>query len=311
MSIIAEWAAWCEACGLSQGPTTIDWRGTQAMHRPAEGSSAAARLPETVEIGVSRREAPGVITHDIVWPRWTGCAPGQFNMLGLPELGEIPISVSGGTASEGRVSHTIRATGPISAALARLEPGAPLTIRGPYGQPWPLDAGGDCPVLIVARAGGIAPLRPVIRHFAGKAQDGLPVRLVVGAQSPDELVSWRDYDAWRARGIDLVLSVDRAPLGWPWPVGAVPLATGPLDGRGGKRRRAYICGPEMMMRATGLHLAAEGFAPEDVFLSLERSMPCGVGLCGQCQTGALRLCQDGPVLDWTRAAPLLRAGAPR
>ncbi|MFW5641568.1 MAG: Ni/Fe hydrogenase subunit gamma, partial [Roseicyclus sp.] len=125
---------------------------------------------------------------------------------------------------------------------------------------------------------------------------------VVGARSPHDLVSWRDYDEWQARGIDLVLTVDQAPPEWPWHVGVVTRFTGPV----GAGIVAYVCGPEVMMRATALHLTGRGVDPSDIYLSLERNMQCGLGLCGHCRIGPVLLCRDGPVLDWQRAWPLLR-----
>ena len=166
--------------------------------------------PDTAKVVVTRREGPGIITHDLAWPFWKGCAPGQFNMLGLPGLGEIPLSVTGGLDPDGWVTHTIRADGPVSAALVALEPGSALTIRGPFGAPWPLDDPPDYPVLIVAWGLGMGPLRPVVRHLACQRERAAPVRLVIGAHSPNDLVCWRDYDRWRARGIDLRLTVDHA-----------------------------------------------------------------------------------------------------
>jgi NAD(P)H-flavin reductase len=276
------------------------------MARPAEPSPADATLPDAATVLVSRREAPRVITHEIAWPAWPGCAPGQFNMLGLPGLGEVPMSVSGGTEAQGRVCHTIEAVGAVPAALAGLPPGGALTIRGPFGVPWPLDLRPDCPVLIVAGGIGVAALRPLIGHYARKARRGLPVRLVIGARGPNDLVSWRDYDDWRAQGVDLVLTVDHAPPEWPWHVGAVTRFTGRTDGH----LRAYVCGPEVMMRATALRLEAQGVPPADIFLSLARTMPCGDGICGRCKVGPLLLCREGPVLSWQRALPLMRVEDP-
>lgn len=276
------------------------------MVRPAETPPSEAMLPDVAEVSVTRREGPGVITHEIAWPAWAGCAPGQFNMLGLPGLGEVPVSVSGGTAAAGPVFHTIRALGPVSTALAELPPGGALTIRGPFGRPWPLDVPPRRPVLIVAGGLGVAPLRPVIHHFAREARQGLPVRLVIGARGPNDLVSWRDYDGWRAQGVDLVLTVDHAPPEWPWHVGFVTRFTAEMSRRTDGRLVAYLCGPEVMMRATALQLAGQGVAPSDIFLSLERTMPCGVGQCGRCGVGPILLCRDGPVLSWQRAWPLMR-----
>jgi NAD(P)H-flavin reductase len=92
-------------------------------------------LPDRARVLVTRREAPGIVTHKIAW---AGCAAGKFDMPGLPDHGGVPVSVSGSTAAIGRVIHTIRLPGSVSAVLAELVPRAALTIRGPHGRPWPL-----------------------------------------------------------------------------------------------------------------------------------------------------------------------------
>jgi NAD(P)H-flavin reductase len=277
------------------------------MTRYAEPGPADVLPPGTAQVAFSRREGPGVVTHDLAWPMWPGCAPGQFNMLGLPGLGEIPSSVTGGTTASGWVTHTLRAAGPVSTALVALAPGAALTIRGPFGRPWPLDADPERPVLIVAWGLGMVPLRPVVRHFARDAGRAASVRLVIGARSPNDLVSWRDYDGWRKKGIDLVLTVDQAPTAWPWHVGRVTRFLGGGAEPPDTRRLAYVCGPEAMMRSTARHLVAQGVAEDAIFLSLARPMPCGTGECGACRLGRTLLCREGPVLSWHRAAPLIDA----
>jgi NAD(P)H-flavin reductase len=270
------------------------------MAHTAEHAAADAMLPGVARIRNSRTEAPDVVTHWMDWDGWRGCAPGQFNMLGLPGLGEVPISVSGLTRGAGRVMHTIRAVGPVSRALAALEPGAALTIRGPYGTGWPVAAAEGADVTIVAGGLGLAPLRPVIRHFAERA-DGRRVRLVIGARSPADLGFLHDYDDWREAGIELSLTVDHAPPGWPGRVGVVT----DLIGAGPGRTVAFVCGPEIMMRVAAMRLEDLGVSRDDIHISLERNMQCGAGLCGHCQIGPVLLCRDGPVLDWARARPLM------
>ncbi|MCU4653945.1 FAD/NAD(P)-binding protein [Roseibacterium sp. SDUM158016] len=270
------------------------------MAHPAEPLPQDGMLPGVGRVLSCRTEAPDVVTHRIAWDGWEGCAPGQFNMLGLPGLGEVPISVSGGTRTPGEVLHTIRAVGPVSRGLAALKPGAALTMRGPYGRGWPVEAADGAQVTIVAGGLGLAPLRPVIRHFAETAR-ARRVRLVIGARSPADLGFLQDYDDWRGAGIDLALTVDHAPPGWPGRVGVVT----DLISAGPGRTVAYVCGPEIMMRVSAMRLQALGVDAGDIFLSLERNMKCGAGLCGHCQLGPVLLCRDGPVLDWARARPLM------
>jgi NAD(P)H-flavin reductase len=281
------------------------------MVRPLDPWAANATLPDMARVHVTRREAPGIVTHEIVWPDWPGCAPGQFNMLSLPDLGEVPVSVSGGTAATGRVFHTIRSVGPVSAALTGLVPGAALTIRGPYGCPWPLDLPRPRPpVLIVAEGLGVASLRPVIRHHAREVRHGLPVHLLIGAREPNGLVSWRDYDGWRAQGVDLLLTVANAPPEWPWHVGAVAGFAARAVRRSHKPPVAYVCGPEAMTRATALNLVEQGVAPADIFLSFACDTECGLGPCADRRGDLVLPSREGPVLSWQRAGPLIRGDAP-
>ncbi len=269
---------------------------------PAARPGAADPMrPEVARVTRRRPDGPDVVTLWLDWPGWKGSAPGQFNMMGLPGLGEVPISVSGGTGTPGRVMQTIRAVGPVSRALAALEADEALTIRGPYGRPWPVAGRQGKPVLIVAGGLGLAPLRPVIRHFARHRAEHPSVDLVIGARSPADLFFHDEYEDWREAGLSVALTVDHAPPGWPGRVGVVtPLirTEGPVA--------AFLCGPEIMMRVSAERLTGHGADAGDIHVSLERNMQCGVGLCGHCQLGPVLLCRDGPVLDWAAARPLMR-----
>lgn len=259
-------------------------------------------LPGVARVRRVRPDGPDVVTLWLDWPDWMGGAPGQFNMLGLPGLGEIPVSLSGGLAQGATVMHTVRAVGPVSRALAELRANSVLTIRGPYGVPWPvthIPAGGD--VLIVAGGLGLAPLRPVIHHFATRSDRFRSVQVIVGARSPADLFFHRDYDDWRDAGLSVGLTVDHAPSGWPGHVGTVtPLIEALPDAT------AFLCGPEIMMRVVAESLTGAGVSADAIHVSLERNMQCGVGLCGHCQLGPVLLCRDGPVLNWTQARPLMQ-----
>ena len=259
-------------------------------------------LPSVARVARVRLEGSDVVTLWLDWPGWHGGAAGQFNMLGLPGLGEVPFSLSGGTGPGETLMHTIRAVGPVSKALAGLRASDQLTIRGPYGAPWPLDAAAEgSDVLIVSGGLGLAPLRPVITHFAKRAADFASVQLVIGARSPADLFFHEEFDDWREAGLSVRLTVDHAPAGWPGRVGVVtPLIEVKPD------VTALLCGPEIMMRVVAEHLTGAGVADDAIHVSLERNMQCGVGLCGHCQLGSVLLCRDGPVLDWTRARPLMQ-----
>jgi NAD(P)H-flavin reductase len=233
--------------------------------------------------------------------------PGQFTMLAVPGVGEIAVSVSGDpTRRDGVLEQTIRDVGAVSRALAGAAVGAIIGVRGPFGTGWDLGAADGEDVVIVAGGVGLAPLRPVVlAAVADRARFGR-VELVVGARSPSELLFREQLAAWAAEGaVQVEVTVDVAAPGWAGGVGFVtePLARLDLDP---SHCRAFVCGPEAMMRFSADLMMRKGIPADRIRLSLERNMQCGIAQCGHCQLGPLLLCRDGPVVDYRTAAPLLR-----
>ncbi|MFE6690965.1 FAD/NAD(P)-binding protein [Streptomyces sp. NPDC057743] len=229
-------------------------------------------------------------------------APGQFAMVYAFGVGDIPLSVSGLDGS--RLTHTVRAVGAVSRALHGLSPGATVGVRGPFGVGWGRFAteGGD--LLVVAGGLGLAPLRPLVRAALATPRRRGRLNVLVGARTPGDLLCTRDLDVWRAAGARVEVTVDRPEEGWRGDVGVVTelLDRAEFDAR---NATAFLCGPEVMMRATARDLVHRTLAPERIQVSLERTMHCGTGHCGHCQLGPLLLCRDGPVASWKRAEPLL------
>lgn len=228
--------------------------------------------------------------------------PGQFAMLWVPGVGEVPISYSGiGPAR--RVEHTVRAVGATTKALCGLRAGDPIGVRAPFGQGWHLGGLENRDVVVIAGGLGLAPLRPVVEAAASGALGAASVQLLVGARSPDDLLY---ADQLRSRWATLkpTITVDHAERGWTGSVGPLRAAmAGPLAAPA--ETVALLCGPEIMMSVLSRQLLDAGLRADRIQVSLERSMHCGVGLCGHCQLGALFTCVDGPVVHWSRADPLL------
>ncbi|USX54502.1 FAD/NAD(P)-binding protein [Lentzea sp. HUAS12] len=221
--------------------------------------------------------------------------PGQFAMLYAHGVGEVPISVSG-IPADGTLVHTVRAVGAVSRALHDAAPGTVIGVRGPFGTAWRLDGVED--LLVVAGGIGLAPLRPVLGHPSRRTV------LVAGARTPEDLLYADELPA--LSDVDVVLTVDRGGHDWQGRVGFVtePLASIPLDP---ERTTALLCGPEPMMRFCARTLLGRGVPAGNIQVSLERSMQCGIGLCGHCQLGPLLVCRDGPVTGYPEAEPLLLA----
>ena len=228
--------------------------------------------------------------------------PGQFTMVYAFGAGEIPISISGGEGGE--IRHTVRAVGAVSTAVCAAPVGAVLGLRGPYGRGWDLGSAAGADLVLVAGGIGLAPLRPVLTGALADPGRYGRVTLLIGARTPADLIYTGEYRAWRERGARVLVTVDRADVGWRGEVGVV---TKLLDGAGLRPERtvAFACGPEVMMRFAAWALGDRGVPATAIRVSLERNMKCGTATCGHCQLGPLLVCHDGPVASWDVAGPLL------
>jgi NAD(P)H-flavin reductase len=220
---------------------------------------------------------------------------GQFNMLYVFGYGEIPISISGDPANPHRLVHTTRAVGRVTNALQQVAESELIGVRGPFGTGWPLAEAEGRDVILVAGGIGLAPLRPVIYHLLNRRDRFGRIIILYGTRTPDDILYMREIGEWRARlDIDFEVTVDYAAGGWHGNTGVVttliPRAVfDPHDAI------AMICGPEIMMKYTIRSLRERGLQDNEIHVSMERSMKCGVGLCGHCQLGSEFICKDGPV----------------
>lgn len=276
----------------------------------AEPAAAAAAedpmLPRRGRVRARKRELDGVVTLEIVpEAEFSAASAGQFNMLGLPGIGEIPISLSSDPAQGDGLVHTVRAVGPVSAALSRLTPGDTVWLRGPFGVGWPLAELAGRDVVVVSGGLGLAPLRPVLHRLLAERTRYGQIVLLHGARSPTEILYRREIAAWRRRlDIDIAITLDHAGADWRGHVGVVTHLI-PQAAFDPHHATALVCGPEVMMRFAIAALGAAGLAASAIFLSLERNMQCAIGLCGHCQFGPFFVCRDGPVFRYDKVAPWL------
>jgi NAD(P)H-flavin reductase len=212
--------------------------------------------------------------------------------------------MSGDPARPGVVTHTTRAVGSVTQAMRRLRRGTTLGVRGPYGTPWPLDLAAGRDLVLVAGGIGLAPLRPVLYAAAARRGEFGRIVLLYGTRSPEDVLYRHELERWRAAGIVVSVTVDRATRTWPGEVGVVTrlVARAPFDGANAV---AFVCGPEIMMRFAADALRRRGVDSEHVFVSLERNMKCAIGFCGHCQLGPTFVCKDGPVFPYARVKRLI------
>lgn len=261
-----------------------------------------AYVPRPARVLAVVRETDDVVTLEIEAPPGFEAAPGQFNMLSLPGVGEPPISVAGRRGAA--IQHTIRAVGPATEALCALRRGDELGLRGPFGSGWPLALARERPVIAIAGGIGLAPLRAAIEDMLADPEHFRSVRLLYGARTPDDLLYDQELLAWCRQHPQFKASVtvDRGSPSWAGNVGVVTTLMRrkelPADGV------YFLCGPEIMMRFVTDELLAIGVSARDIWLAMERNMHCGIGQCGRCQYGPWFVCKDGPVFSYESIAML-------
>jgi NAD(P)H-flavin reductase len=286
-------------------------------------SSTEVRVPRPVEpegvparVAVIQRIVPETPDSSTFWSTWKdgdgdGYAfrAGQFNMLYLFGIGEIPISISSDPSHPQHLAHTVRFAGRVTNAFRRLEPGDEVGVRGPFGNSWPLHEaeGGD--LLVVAGGLGVCPVRPAIESAMRHRDRYRRLILLVGARTPDLLPYQEELDWWLATmeslGVELHLTVDEAPEpGWLHGIGVVTTLF-PKAKIEPARTTAFVCGPEIMMRFCGKGLVELGVPRERMYVSMERNMQCAIQLCGHCQLGPYFVCSDGPVFRYDRVDDLM------
>jgi len=234
---------------------------------------------------------------------------GQFNMVSLLGLGEAAISLSSDPAVRQHFEHTVRAVGNVTGALSRLSVGDVVGVRGPYGTAWPLDKIPGRDVVIVAGGIGLAPLRPAIEHILGNRPVYGRVMILYGAKTPRDLIYTRDFDRWSSQpNTEVLLTVDRVDgESWNRHIGVVPTLFEQVE-LSPTSTVALVCGPEVMMRFVTIDLLKRGIAEENIFLSMERRMRCGIAQCGHCFLGPKFVCKDGPVFQYTDLRGLFERG---
>ncbi len=266
-------------------------------------------LPQKGTVVSRQRQTHDVITLGLEVPGTFSYRPGQFNMLYVHGVGEVPISISGHrTAENGHtvVFHTIKVVGNVTQALARLKKGESLGIRGPYGSAWPIEAFAGNDLVLIAGGIGLAPIRPLFLHVLEHRETFGNVFLLYGARTPADIVFRRDLEQWRKRfDINIEVTVDHAWAGWYGNVGVVTklVARAPFDP---VHAVCYICGPEIMMWFTVQTLRERGVPDTNILLSMERNMKCAIGFCGHCQYGPEFICKDGPVFPLPKIWKYLR-----
>ncbi len=280
---------------------------TAAILDPGAPAIAADMMPRPFEVRARRQELEDTVTLELAAVDGAPLrfAPGQFTMLYVHGVGEIAISISGDADASDTLIQTVRAVGAVSKAVCGLPQGGRIGVRGPLGNAWPVERAIGRRLVVVAGGLGLAPTRPII-YWALANRDRLKsIDIIYGTRSPDQILYPQQLIGWStAVGMRAGVTVDRAGYDWSGRVGLVTDLV-PEMLRDPEETVAMVCGPEIMMRFTAQALADAGVGENDIYLSMERNMKCGIGWCGHCQLGPHLICRDGPVFAYPAVRDLM------
>lgn len=230
--------------------------------------------------------------------------PGQFNMLYLYGVGEVAISIVSDPEKKQILTHTIRATGRVTRALQKLQPGDRIGVRGPYGRGWPLEHVRGKDIVVVTGGLGCAPAVSIIDYILARREQYGNLSILQGVKHSDDFIFRKQYALWqKSPRTEIHIAADEAGPKWPWGVGYVTDMIDKIK-LNPENTIAMMCGPEMMMNTAINVLSKKGIPEHQIYLSMERNMECGIGQCGHCQYGGFFICKDGPVFAYSEIKAL-------
>jgi sulfhydrogenase subunit gamma (sulfur reductase) len=224
-----------------------------------------------------------------------GHRPGQFVEVSILGVGEAPISISSSPSrSNGNFELCVRRVGDVTNAMHKLDAGAMVGIRGPFGRGFPYEKFRGKDVLFAPGGLGLAPLRSLINQVLDERSTFGRVMILYGARNPSEMLFKEELQEWAERGdLELHVTVDRGDENWKGNVGVITTLFRKVS-INPRNTVAITCGPPVMYRFVLMELLGKGISNGNVYLSLERHMKCGVGKCGHCQINDVYACQSGP-----------------
>ncbi len=256
-------------------------------------------IPHIGVVNDIRIDTPDVKTFRVLTPdgkKPFDHMPGQCAMLSIPGVGEGMFSITSSPTNREYMEFSIKKCGCLTGWLHMMDVGQMITIRGPYGKPFPVEGdllGKD--LLFIAGGIGLAPLRSVINYVRDNRQNYGDIQIIYGSRSKDDLVDYKEIiDEWMAdAGVTVNLTIDREQEGWDGHVGFVPNYVKELNPD--IKKTVLICGPPIMIKFTLQNLTELGFKKTQIYTTMELRMKCGVGKCGRCNIGSKYVCKDGPV----------------
>lgn len=228
--------------------------------------------------------------------------PGQFFEVSIPKYGEAPISVSG--IGPGTVDLTIRRVGKVTNQIFENYEGSALLMRGPYGNGFDVDLYKGKELFIIAGGTGLSPVKGIVDYFSEHPEEAADVTLIAGFKSPKDILFREDFAAWN-QTIHVIQTVDAAPEDYQGPTGMVTKYIPDLSIKDRYNAAFITVGPPVMIKFTIMEILKLGIPEENIWISHERRMCCGLGKCGHCRMNSAYVCLDGPVFNYAEGKNLI------
>ena len=265
-------------------------------------------IPHVGLITDIKQQTPDVKTFRVVAPEGGKLfehKPGQCAMLSIPGVSEAMISITSSPTNKEYMEFSVKKCGCLTEVLHAMEPGDYMTVRGPYGNNFPVDDELKGQGLVFIAGGiGLAPLRSVINYVRDNRENYGDVDIIYGSRSKEDLVYYDEIvSEWmNTPGFNVHLTIDREQENWDGHVGFVPNFVTEVNPD--IRKKILICGPPIMIKFTLDALAKLGFDKSQIYTTMELRMKCGIGKCGRCNIGNKYVCKDGPVFRFDQLEQL-------
>lgn len=256
--------------------------------------------PLTAEVVDIIEETPTIKTLVLKPPQPILFKSGQFMQLTVPGIGEAPFTPSSSPYETEKMETTILKAGRVTDAVHDLKKGDFVGLRGPFGKGYPMEKLEGKEILVIGGGVGLAPLRALLYGLFHDLEKFKRISIKYGARHPGELCFRRQYEQWRKlKNVDMEITVDNANGDW---TGRKGLVTELLEDHKIDLDNSFAvsCGPEIMLKFVTYKLLSVGFKPEQIYLSMNRNMSCGMGICGRCNIGPYYLCKDGPDMNYAQ-----------
>lgn len=228
--------------------------------------------------------------------------PGQFFEVSIPKYGEAPISVSG--IGKDTIDLTIRKVGKVTGRIFENYEGNYLSIRGPYGNGFDIEQYKGKEVFVIAGGTGLSPVKGIVDYFSDHPGETDGMTLIAGFKSPEDILFRQDFEKWE-KTMKVIKTVDAAPEGYHGLTGMVTEYIPNLPVKAPDNAVFIIVGPPAMMKFTLIEVLKRNVPEQNIWISYERKMCCGLGKCGHCKMDSTYICLDGPVFNYTQGKNLI------